>query len=135
MIAASMDPLSDAEFLAAFEDGTLEPFHHRDHVRMTWLYLRAHGEEGAEPRVAEGIQRFAVAKGAVGMFHVTLTRAWLRLVSAALRATPEGDFAAFAAAHADLIDKNRIYRHYSKETIGSPDARAEWVEPDLLPLP
>ena len=32
--------LNDEEFLQAFEDCTLEEFHHADHVRMAWLYLR-----------------------------------------------------------------------------------------------
>jgi hypothetical protein len=130
-----MSALTDAEFLAAFEDGTLEPFHHRDHLRMTWLYLRAHGQEEAERRVAEGIQRFAAAHGKAQMYHVTITRAWLRLMEAALGHTPAGTFDEFAAAHPDLLDKDRIYRHYRKETIGSARARAAWVEPDLEPLP
>ena len=129
-----MPERTDAEFLAAFEDGTLEPFHHRDHLRMTWLYLRAHGQEEAERRVAEGIQRFAAAHGKAQMYHVTLTRAWLRLMEAALRRTPAGTFEEFAAGHADLLDKDRIYRHYRKETIASPGARAGWVEPELEPL-
>jgi hypothetical protein len=130
-----MSPLSDAAFLAAFEDGTLEPFHHRDHVRMTWLYLRAHGRRAAERKVAEGIRRFAAAQGQAERFHVTLTRAWLALVEAALRVTPAGSFDDFAAAHADLLDKDRVYRHYRKETVLSPEARAGWLEPDLEPLP
>jgi hypothetical protein len=130
-----MSALSDAQFLAAFEDATLEPFHHRDHLRMTWLYLRAHGQEEAERRVAEGIQRFAAAHGKAQMYHVTLTRAWLRLMEAALRATPARTFDEFAVAHADLLDKDRIYRHYRRETIGSPEARAGWLEPELEQLP
>jgi hypothetical protein len=85
--------------------------------------------------VADGIQRFAAAKGKTGLYHVTLTRAWLRLVAAARRETPAGAFAAFAAAHADLFDKDRIYRHYRRETISSPEARAGWLEPELEPLP
>ena len=130
-----MEALSDAEFLAAFEAGTLATFHHCDHVRMTWIYLRAHGEAAAERKVVDGIQRFAAAKGATGMFHVTLTRAWLSLVAAALRTMPDGDFGAFARAHAGLLDKDRIYRHYRRHTIASALARTGWVEPDLQPLP
>jgi hypothetical protein len=130
-----MSERSDAEFLAAFEDGTLEPFHHRDHLRMTWLYLRAYGQQEAERRVAEGIQRFAAAHGKAQMYHVTITRAWLRLMETALRGAPAETFEAFAAGHADLLDKDRIYRHYRQETIASPEARAGWVEPELEPLP
>jgi hypothetical protein len=130
-----METLSDEGFLAAFEDCTLEPFHHRDHLRMTWLYLRTHGQEEAERKVAEGIQRFAAAHGNSQMFHVTLTRAWLALMEAAQRQAPADTFEEFAAAHADLLDKDRIYRHYRRETISGPQARAGWVEPELEPLP
>jgi hypothetical protein len=130
-----MDTLSDEDFLAAFEAGTLEAFHHRDHVRMTWLYLRAHEDGAAEGKVTDGIRRFAAAKGAAQMFHVTLTRAWLRLVAAARRETPSGTFDDFARAHGDLLDKDRIYRHYRRERILSAEARASWLDPDLEPLP
>jgi hypothetical protein len=130
-----MEALSDAEFLSRFEAATLDPFHHRDHVRMTWLYLRAHDDETAARKVAEGIQSFATAHGKTAMFHVTLTRSWLVLVRAALRATPHGTFDEFATAHADLFAKDRIQRHYRKDTIASERARTEWVEPDLEPLP
>jgi hypothetical protein len=130
-----MDALSDEEFLARFEGATLEPFHHRDHVRMTWLYLRAHDDETAARKVAEGIRNFATAHGKASMFHVTLTRAWLCLVRAALTATPGAPFAAFTEAHPHLLDKDCIYRHYRRDTILSEAARAGWVEPDLQPLP
>jgi hypothetical protein len=130
-----MDALSDDEFLARFEAATLEPFHHRDHVRMTWLYLRAHDDDTAARKVADGIRNFATAHGKTAMFHVTLTRAWLRLVRAALGATPGASFADFAGAHAHLLDKDCIYHHYRKETVLAEKARMEWVEPDLQPLP
>ena len=130
-----MDALSDAEFLARFEAATLEPFHHRDHVRMTWLYLRAHDDETAARKVAEGIRNFATAHGKATMFHVTLTRAWLVLVRAALNVTPDASFADFAETHAHLLDKDCIYRHYRRETVMAEKARAEWVDPDLQPLP
>jgi hypothetical protein len=130
-----VDALPDDEFLARFEAATLEPFHHRDHVRMTWLYLRAHDDETAARKVADGIRNFAIAHGKAAMFHVTLTGAWLRLVRAALNATPEKSFADFAGAHAHLLDKDCIYRHYRRETILSEQARARWLDPDLQPLP
>jgi hypothetical protein len=129
------DEMNDVEFLVAFEAGTLESFRHRDHIRMCWLYLRRHGPEKGAPAVTEGIKRFAVVKGATGLFHETLTRAWLRLVEAALRQTPAGDFDAFVARHPQLADKETVYRHYRRETIAGAPARARWVEPDLAPLP
>jgi hypothetical protein len=33
------------------------------------------------------------------------------------------------------VDKNLISRHYSADLLASAKAKAEWVEPDLEPLP
>ena len=126
--------MTDADFLAAFEAGTLESFRHRDHVRMCWLYLRRPGAD-ARACVVDGIQRFALAKGATGLFHQTLTEAWLRLVAGALRETPAVDFETFADRHPSLLDKDTVYRHYRRETLMGETARARWVEPDREPLP
>ena len=134
-IVSAAAALTDAEFLSAFAAGTLGEFHHRDHVRLTWLYLRAYGPEQAARAVAEGIQRFAAARGAHGLYHVTLTRAWVRLVAAALRQTPDAAFDAFAARHPELLGKQLVFRFYSRDLLMSEAARAAWMEPDLQPLP
>ena len=36
--------MTDSEFVDSFEDCTLPStaFHHRDHVRLAWIYLRRH---------------------------------------------------------------------------------------------
>jgi hypothetical protein len=34
-----------------------------------------------------------------------------------------------------LLDKSLPFRHWSRERIFASDARAGWVDPDLLPLP
>jgi hypothetical protein len=126
--------MTDSDFLAAFEAGTLESFRHRDHVRMCWLYLSRHGEAGRR-QVVDGIQRFALAKGATALYHETLTTAWLRLVLAAVRDAPPGGFEALVERHPWLLDKDTVYRHYRRDTLMGPEARARWVEPDLEPLP
>jgi len=33
--------------------------------------------------------------------------------------------------HAELTDKDMIYRYYSADRLNSPEAQAQWVEPDL----
>jgi len=132
-----MSEIGDGEFLAAFERGE-QPggaFRHRDHVRLAWILLRRDGAALGEERVAEGIRRFAAAQGAQSFYHETLTRAWVRLVAAALAATPDAGFADFLAAHPELADKSLLFRFYSPEALSTPAARAAWVDPDLAALP
>ena len=129
---------SDEDFLRAFEDLSFpaELFHHREHVRVTWLYLKATDATRAAERMATGILRFANHHGATQKYHHTLTMAWVRLVAAALVETPEGySFEQFLGANPELSDKNLLARYYSKELLQAAAAREGWVEPDLQPLP
>jgi hypothetical protein len=121
----------DDEFLAAFEDTTLEPFHHRDHVRVTFLYVRAFGERGTRERLGAAILRYADARNGGAKYHETITQAWIGLVAAR---SDVGSFEAMLAAHPELLDKDLLNRYYSAERLQSAEARARWVEPDLRAL-
>jgi 2'-5' RNA ligase len=129
---------SDAEFLRAFEDLSFpaDLFHHREHIRVAWLYLRSSDATRAAERMSEGIRRFANNHGATQKYHHTLTLAWMRLVAAALVETPEGyTFEQFITAHPQLKDTKLLGKYYSTETLQTAAAREAWVEPDLQPLP
>jgi len=129
---------SDQEFLRTFEDLSLpaELFHHREHVRVAWLYLKTTDATRAVERMTVGILRFANQQGATQKYHHTLTLAWVRLVAAGLVETPEGyDFERFLGAHPELGNKNLLGKYYSEELLQSAAAREGWVEPDLQPLP
>jgi hypothetical protein len=66
----------------------------------------------------------------------TLTRFWVRLVDHAVSARPEiVDFDEFLSAYPLLLDKNTPMRHWSREAMFAPEARAAWREPDLIALP
>jgi hypothetical protein len=129
---------SDQDFLRAFEDLSLpaELFHHREHIRVAWLYLRSSDATRAGERMSASIRRFANHHGATQKYHQTLTLAWMRLVAAALVETPDGyNFEQFFAAHPELADKNILSKYYSKELLHCTAAREGWAEPDLQPLP
>jgi len=134
----STGELSDAEFLKAVEEATYpgDQFGHRGHLRLGWLCLRAHGFEGGVERMRTLLRHYATSLGAAEKFHETVTRAWAERMQAALEETPEpGSFEAFLAAHPELLDSRMLGRHYRKETLDSPVAKAGWVPPDLEPLP
>ena len=130
--------LSDADFIAAFETCALPntQFHHADHVRLTWLYVRQFGEAAAAQKIIGGIQRYAAFNGAAGKFNHTQTRAWVRLVAHACKQAAENaTFAEFVMTYPKLFDKGALEAHYTKQLLESDGARSAWVEPDLLPLP
>src|SRR5262245_21123791 len=130
--------MNDDDFVRAFESGALanSAFHHRDHLRLAWLYLRRDGPERGMEHVLDGIRHFAVAHSAGDRFHETLTRFWVRLMQHLLEAFPGMEhFDDLLARFPAALDKSIVYRHYSTAALGSPAARHGWVAPDLLPLP
>jgi hypothetical protein len=129
---------SDEDFLRAFEDLSFpaDLFHHREHLRVAWLYLQCFDASRAAERMAGGIRRFANHHGATQKYHHTLTLAWMRLVAAAMVEMPEvKTFEKFMAAHPHLSDKNLLAKYYSNDVLQSVTAREGWLEPDLQPLP
>ena len=129
---------SDEDFLREFEDLSFpaELFHHREHIRVAWLYLKSSDATRGAEKMSEGIRRFANHHGATQKYHRTLTLAWMRLVAAALVETAEGySFEQFISAHPELKDTKLLDKYYSKELLQGAAAREGWVEPDLQPLP
>ena len=130
--------MTDDDFVTAFLSGSLPPtqFHHRDHLRLTWTLIRLTGEEQAMKRVTSGIRYFATQHGHAEKYHETMTRFWVLLVGHMVAARPDiTTFDEFLAAFPMLLDKDLPYRHWRRETMLSPDARAHWVDPDILALP
>ncbi len=129
---------SDEEFLRTFEDLSYpaDQFHHREHLRLSWLYLKSFDATRAADRMCAGIRRFANHHGATQKYHHTLTLFWMRLMAVALVETQEGcAFEDFLAANPELCGKNLPSKYYSEPLLQSAAAREGWVEPDLQPLP
>jgi hypothetical protein len=130
--------VNDDEFLAAFESGAIAnaDFRHREHLRMAWLYVRRDGPAIGALRIREGIRRFATVHGVPHLYHETLTVFWTRLMAHAAEAFPELDrFEDVLGCYAGFEDRRLPYRHWRAETLDGTVARAQWVEPDLQPLP
>jgi hypothetical protein len=129
--------LADEELVRKIEDCTLETnFHHADHIRLAWIYLRMVPRAEAEERMADTLRRYSAHKGKPDRYHHTMTLAWMRLVAAARRATPEITvFDEFITAHPHLADQKSLLRHYSQTLLDDPAARTEWIQPDVEPLP
>jgi hypothetical protein len=130
--------LTDAEFVRMFEacELTNDNFHHRDHIRLAWIYEQRYGELEARVRIAVAIRKFAAHHGKTGKYHETLTVAWLRLTGSAMARVPlDASFEDLTIASPELLDKRTIEKFYSHPVLESKEARTSWVEPDLQPLP
>lgn len=130
--------LTDVQFIAAMEQlrVTTANFHHRDHIRLAWAYLRRDNPSLAGENLANCIRRYAIHHGVPQKYHHTITLAWVRIVAAAMRLTPAlQSFGTFAAAHPFLFEVRLPWTFYSAALLDSETARAGWVEPDLHPLP
>jgi hypothetical protein len=139
-LTAMTETLTDAEFIASFEDGSLpnSAFHHRDHVRLAWLYLRRHPPLEALARFADGLRRFATANGHPGLYHETITWAFLLLIRERMeRGEAGGTWDGFAQANPDLLSwkPSILDRYYRPETLGSEVARRVFVMPDRQAVP
>lgn len=129
-------PLTDQALLEAFVSTALpaDQFHHEQHVRLAWLFVCRHGMPSAIGEFSEAIKRFAVAKGAHGLYHETITWAFLLIISERQARQPGDTWTAFASAHSDLLAwaPSILDRYYSKELLMSDQARKSFVMPDLV---
>jgi hypothetical protein len=132
--------MSDEEFLAAFESGTLAKaeWTHQAHVRMAWLYLDRLPFDQALICIRDGVRRHNAAVGSPPTaYHETITAAFAKLIHARrTEAAAEEDFAEFAVRNADLLGRGlaALRRHYTQGLLDTPAARERFLEPDLEPL-
>jgi hypothetical protein len=128
---------SDDEFLEAFESASVPAgrFPHEAHLRMAWLSVTRLGADAALERVTTGIRRLAAAHGHAPRYHDTLTRAWVCVVAHAEASAGHAAFDQLLATHPELLDRQLLLRHYSRERLFSPQARSRWLAPDLLGIP
>ena len=118
-----------------FLDTTLpaEQFHHAQHVEVAWLFVREHGMPAALGEFTAAIKRFADAKGATGLYHETITWAFLLLIAERQARCAAATWDAFAAANPDLLvwKPSILERYYSREVLKSDLARKVFLFPDL----
>ena len=124
--------------VSEFEACSFHPaeFRHHQHLAVVVWYVANLPYADAIEKMKRGIQRLAARYGKSG-YHETVTEFWLRMVRGFL---PEGERTeSIVVVTNQLIakyaDKNLILDYYSAELLASPEAKSDWVEPDLKPLP
>lgn len=133
---------SDDLFLEQFENKQwpLERWHHRQHIKIAYLYLRRYPFDEAMRRIRDGIRAYndahKISDTPMSGYHETMTQAWMRLVELVLKEYGAAESADhFFDAHPELSQKKTLRLFYSRERFMSAEAKQKFVEPDLAPFP
>jgi hypothetical protein len=129
--------MTDLDMMERFEDGTLpiENFHHEEHVRVAFLYLAKYPVLQAVERFSTALTRFAARNGKAGLYHETITWAYMLLIRERMaRAGRDQTWTEFRASNPDLLDRERdiLKKYYRQETLVSELARNTFVLPDRI---
>ncbi|VAV96979.1 hypothetical protein MNBD_ALPHA06-1172 [hydrothermal vent metagenome] len=114
---------------------------HQAHIVVGLAFLDVLGLDGSIAQMPEAIRKYNVAVGnqntATEGYHHTLTLLYLRALQQFASSHPEMDLSELVAAalSAPIAAKDWPLTYYSQQRLFSVEARAKWVEPDLLPLP
>jgi len=127
--------MTDEEFIAALESCQLSAsqFNHAAHVRAGYLYLRQHRFAHALSHLCTSICRFAESLGKSGLYHETITVAFMALIHERLYQQGNGDgWEGFAHSNPDLLRKDALLPYYPQAVLDSAEARARFVLPSGL---
>jgi len=126
--------MSDQEIICQFESGALPPgsFHHADHVRLAFAYLREYPPLTALDKFCSGLKQFAARLGKPEKYNETITYAYLFLIREKMALCSGAEWDEFAQRNPELlIWKNGILnRYYQSKTLESDFARKVFVFPD-----
>jgi hypothetical protein len=127
--------MDDEELLARFEDTSLplDCFHHEEHVRVAFLYLRRYTLLEVLGRFPAALKRYAAAHGKDGLYHETISWAYIFIIRERMVDCDDGvlSWEGFRECNCDLFEgKTILARYYREGTIGSAMAREGFVMPD-----
>ena len=135
----------DESLISSFEELRLglNSWNQRTHVALAYLYLSKYGFDGALKELRTRIKAFnarhQIEESPTSGYNETTTVAMLRLVYSTMGAYegifPVSSAEEFCDTHPQLMSKHIMRLFYSPERRMLPEAKTEFVEPDLAPLP
>jgi hypothetical protein len=127
--------MTDRDFLAAFEAATLAPqaFDHRAHLRAACLYLARQPFLEACIAMRDGLRHYAAHIGRAGLYHETVTVAFMSVVAECLAAEPGLTWQGLLERHPELCERGLLERYYEPGRLASDAARARFVLNERLP--
>jgi len=130
--------MTDREIIDRFETGTVPEsgFHHADHVRLAFAYLRNYPVLSALDKFSAALKQFAAYHGKTQLYHETITYSYVFLIAEriARSSAAELDWTHFAEQNPDLLVwRNGILnRYYDDATLTSDLARRVFIFPDKI---
>ena len=108
-------------------------FPHREHVRMAFEMLRRHDFVETAWLYSRALRLMTARAGKPEAFNQTTTIAFLSLIAERMERSGAPDFAAFARAHPEMLDKRALSRWYRPEQLATEIARRTFVLPEPAP--
>ena len=118
----------------SFEELTLNPinFRHIDHIGVAYVMLSKYDFITAIYKYSNNINRIATKAGAAKKFNVTITLAFLSLISERMLQSRYKSANEFLKNNQDLIKNNQLKKLYSEQRLQSESARVTFLMPDNL---
>ena len=122
--------------IEALENGTIdaEAFNHESHVYAAWLYLDCWPLNEAIVKFCAALRRLTIKLGAEAKYHETITWFFMILISERRAQAEQTSWFAFRRDNSDLVCNagKTLDRYYSKELLGSEQARQQFLLPDKV---
>jgi len=126
--------MNESELVRAFEscDPALHSLSHADHLRVAWAYLQREPFGIAGERFCAGLRRFALSRAVPGLYHATITWAYLALLDESRHVLGAGaSFQDVMTRQPGLFDHRdgTLRKLYGAEQLDSALARAVFLLP------
>lgn len=128
--------MTDQELIESFESGAVPEsgFHHADHVRLAFAYLRNYPVLSALEKFSAALKHFAARHGKTQLYNETITCAYIFLIAEriARSGAEQLDWDLFAEENPDLLvwKGGILTRYYEEATLKSDLARRTFLFPD-----
>jgi hypothetical protein len=127
--------MTNSDLIERFErQAWVGEFHHADHIRLAYAYLSQYPLLEAIERFTSALKRYASGQGKSGLYHETISFAYLFLIHERMARTGEQTWNEFAASHPDLFAPNNgiLARYYRDTTLESDFSRSVFLFPDRM---
>lgn len=130
--------LTDDEFEQQFKNCLIDAslFTHEAHLRLAWIHLEKYGVEKAITNICSQLKRYVEFLGATDKYNETVTVAAIRAVYHFKLKTDASTFSEFIAKNPRLKNnfKELLAHHYVTDIFNSQKAKAQYLQPELLPF-